>query len=60
MEGISQVGCHKGPVLFLTYVNDFPEGIRSYTNMFTDDTKLMTDIGDVKDCETLYWVKMLQ
>lgn len=37
-----------GPVLLLVYVNDLPQGIRSY--MFTDDTKLMAKTGDMKVC----------
>lgn len=48
----SPQGSVLGPT-FLDYIYDQPEGITSHVNMFADDTELMEETNDAKDCETL-------
>ena len=49
----SPQGSVLGPIMFLVYVNDMPEGIVSYMNMFADDTKIMREIKNLEDCDKL-------
>jgi len=44
MSGVPQ-GSVFGPLLFLLYVNDLPNWIRSSIKMFADDTKLWTTVS---------------
>ena len=41
-----------GPILFLIYINDFPDGIKSICKIFADDTSLFSKIK-VKNCSTV-------
>lgn len=50
-RGVPQ-GSVLGPVLFLVYVNDLPEGMRLCVTMFVDDTQLMATI-DIQDGDIL-------
>ena len=36
-----------GPLLFLVYINDLPDGINSLCKIFTDDTYLFSKVYDI-------------
>ena len=40
------------PILFLLYINDMPEGVNSYMNLFADDANLLRQVKN-KDCKIL-------
>ena len=52
LSGVPQ-GSVLGPLLFLLYVNDLPDWIKSSIKMFADDRKLWTTISDVDDKQKL-------
>ena len=42
-----------GPILFLFYINDIPDGIHSTVRLFADDTIMYMSISKQEDGETL-------
>ena len=46
MSGIPQ-GSVPGPLLFLIYINDVPDGINSLCKIFADDTSLFSKVSDI-------------
>ena len=46
MSGIPQ-GSVLGPILFLVYINDLPDGINSLCKIFADDTPLFSKVYDI-------------
>ena len=32
------------PIMFIVYINDLPEGVTSYMNMFADDAKILKTV----------------
>jgi len=52
LSGVPQ-GSMLGPLLFMLYVNDLPDWIRSSIKMFADDTKLWTTISVTNDNQKL-------
>ena len=43
----------EGPVLFLIFINDLPDNIRSSVRLFADDCVLYRNIFSLSDCEIL-------
>ena len=41
-----------GPILFLVYINDLADGIKSICKIFADDTSLFSKVKD-KNCSTV-------
>ena len=46
MSGVLQ-GSVRGPLLFLVYINDLPDGINSLCQIFADDTSLFSKVYDI-------------
>ena len=51
-SGVPQ-GSVLGPLLFLIFVNDLPDWVRSSIKMFADDTKLWTTVRNASDSKML-------
>lgn len=51
-SGIPQ-GSVLGPVLFVVFINDLPEVVKSGVALFADDTKIFRQIESEQDCELL-------
>ena len=48
MSGVPQRSV-LGPILFLVYINDLPDGINSLYKIFTDDSFLLSKVYDINE-----------
>ena len=51
-SGVLQ-GSVLGTLLFILYINDLPEIVKSYCKLFADDAKIYKEINDVEDFEDI-------
>ena len=51
-SGIPQ-GSVLGPILFIVYINDLPDQIKSFIKIFADDTKLFNTIANLRDISAI-------
>ena len=49
LSGVPQ-GSVLGPILFLIFINDLPDNIKSSVRLFTDDCVLYRNIHSLQDC----------
>ena len=47
-------------LMFLIYVNDLPEGLSSYINLFADDVKLLRKVNSQEDYKKLQDLNKIQ
>ena len=51
-SGVPQ-GSVLAPLMFLVFINDLPDEVEGYINMFADDAKIMRRVTTIEDCRKL-------
>lgn len=51
-SGVPQ-GSVLGPIMFLVYINDMVEGVKSYISLFADDAKIQRRVENCSNCQEL-------
>jgi hypothetical protein len=52
ISGVPQ-GTILGPILFLIYINDIVDSVKTNIKLFADDAKIFTKINSIEDCARL-------